>query len=150
VLVRGVEGVGNLHREVERLRERQGPSAEAHGEGLAREVLHHEIVHRGWELGARRQAFKTRRSINADVVERADAGVRERGNRARLAFEARAAFRVGAEFLRENLDRDRTVEAGVAGAVNLAHASGANQRPDLVGPEPRARRQGHRGLRGAL
>jgi len=47
VLVRGVEGLGDLRRDAERLRERQGAPPQALGERLARKVLHHEVVDRG-------------------------------------------------------------------------------------------------------
>jgi len=47
VLVRGIQRLGNLRREVERLRERQRAAPHALGQGLAREVLHHEVVDRG-------------------------------------------------------------------------------------------------------
>jgi hypothetical protein len=41
--------------------------------------------------------------------------VRERGDRARLALEARAAFRVGAQLSGKNLDRDRASEGEAPG-----------------------------------
>jgi len=68
-----------------------------------------------------------------------------------LALEARATFRVGAQFSGEDLDGDRALEARVAGLVDLAHSAGADQPDDFVGTEPRARREAHAvGLRGAL
>ena len=79
----------------------------------------------------------------ADVVERADVRVRERGDGPGLALEARAALRVGGEFSWEDLDGDRAVEAGVASLVNLSHAPGADQAEDFVRAEPRARSQRH-------
>ena len=62
----------------------------------------------------------------ADVVERADVRMIERRDRARLALEALAQLRVGRERRRQDLDRDRAVEPRVAGAVDFAHAAGAN------------------------
>jgi len=68
-----------------------------------------------------------------------------------LALEARATFRVGAQFSGEDLDGDRAVEARVAGLVDLTHSAGADEAQDLIGAQPRARREAHAGsLRGAL
>ena len=66
----------------------------------------------------------------------------QRGNRARLALEADpivdARERAG-----ENLQRDRAIEPGVAGAIDLAHAAVADGRGDLIRAELRAWRQPH-------
>ena len=71
----------------------------------------------------------------ADVVEHADVGMveaRERpALRARTARERRARHDVR----RQDLDRDRAIEAGVACAVDLAHAARADGRLDDVGTE---------------
>ena len=56
-------------------------------------------------------------------MQRADVRVTQAGDGLRLALEARAAVRVGAELGREDLDGDGAVEAGVAGLVDLAHAA---------------------------
>ena len=113
-----------------------GPRSQALGERLAGEMFHDEVG---------------RAVVAADVVERADVRVRERGDGAGLPLEARAAVRIGAQFGGEDLDGDRAVEAGVAGLVDLAHAAGADSRLDLVGSEasPGDEAHGH-GLRGAL
>ena len=39
------------------------------------------------------------------------------------------------EMLRKNLDRDRSFKPGVAGAVDFAHAPGAQRRNDFVRAE---------------
>ena len=59
----------------------------------------------------------------------------ERGERAGLALEAGDAFAVAREFLGQHLDRHLAPELGVAGAVDLTHASRAEGREDLVRPE---------------
>ena len=84
-----------------------------------------------------------RGSALANVVQRADVRVGEGGDGAGLALEARAALGVVAQFSRENLDRDRAIEARVAGLVDFAHPPGADQPEDLVGAKARARSQGH-------
>jgi hypothetical protein len=61
-----------------------------------------------------------------------DVGVIERGERFRLPLETCDAIRIGGEGLRQDLDRDVTVEFGVAGAVDLAHSTFADLRKDFV------------------
>ena len=136
VLVRSVEGLGDLRRDVERLSKRHRAARQALGQRLTGEMFHDEVG---------------RAVVAADVVERADVRVRERGDGAGLPLEAGAAVRIGAQFGREDLDGDRAVEAGVAGLVDLTHAAGADSRLDLVGSEasPGDEAHGH-GLRGAL
>ena len=80
----------------------------------------------------------------ANVVEDADVGVIEGGDGARLLFERLAAIRVGGGLARQDLQGHGAPQAGVAGAVHLAHASDAQQRGNLVRPEPRSRGKSHR------
>jgi len=61
-------------------------------------------------------------------------GMRQSGNRPRLALEARPPIGISGEVIGKDFDRDRAMEAGVAGLVNFAHAPGANETEDLVGP----------------
>ena len=86
VLVRGVEGLGDLRRDVERLRQRQRPFQQPVRERLPGQVLHDEVG---------------RTVMRPDVVERADVGVIQGGDRAGLALEACTAVRIGAQFCRE-------------------------------------------------
>jgi len=53
----------------------------------------------------------------------------EGGARARLAFKAVVEFAAG------NFDGDRPAEARVAAAVNLAHATSADQAGDFIGTQ---------------
>ena len=62
-------------------------------------------------------------AIGADVIERDDVGVIERRGRAGLLLEARDPIRVGGHALRQNLDRNVPMEAGVVRAIHLAHAA---------------------------
>ena len=48
-------------------------------------------------------------------------------NDARLAVEAFAELWIAGNFTRENFDRDRAIEARVAGLVNLAHSTRAER-----------------------
>jgi hypothetical protein len=80
----------------------------------------------------------------ADVVERTDVRMIERGNRAGLAVEPLAQLRIGRERLRQDLNRDGPIEPRVAGAVHLAHPTGADRCDDLVRSQPRASFERHR------
>ena len=111
VLVCGVEGLGNLRSDVERLREREGAVEQPLGERFASEVLHHEVG------GA---------VVLAHIEERTDVRVGQAGDGLRFPREARAALRVGVQFRGKDLDGNRAIEAGVAGLVDLTHAA----RPD--------------------
>src|SRR5580658_4365275 len=79
-------------------------------QGFAFHQLHHQVV-------------------RADIVEMADVGMIQRGNRTGLALETLA------EFLCRNLDGDFSAKPRVTSQVHLAHAAGANGREDLVGAE---------------
>ena len=57
------------------------------------------------------------------------------------------AIGVGGKGRREDFDRDIAAEARIAGAVDLAHAAGADGGQDLIRAEMGAWRQGHRSLR---
>ena len=48
--------------------------------------------------------------------------------------------------VRQNFDRDDSVQTGVFGAVHLTHSSGTHSGENFVGPEAIARGQGHLGL----
>ena len=68
----------------------------------------------------------------------------DRSHRHRFVAQALARGGVGGRFRRQQLDRDLTIEGGVVGTVDLAHAARADGRENLVAAETRARceRQG--------
>jgi hypothetical protein len=74
-------------------------------------MLHHEII------GA---------LLMADIVEHAYVWMVEPGDCLRLALEPRFHFRVVGEMRRQNFDRDRAVQARIAGFVDLTLATRAN------------------------
>ena len=55
-----------------------------------------------------------------------------------FALEARETFGIGRDRRRQHLDRDVTMEVGVAGAIDLTHPPGSNGRDDLIGADARA------------
>ena len=106
----------------QRLLDRERPLLDPVRERLAVEMLHDD---------------EHRAGVLADVMQRADVGMRQARNRLRLALEAGSAIGISGEVIGKDFDRDRAIEAGVAGFVNLAHAPGANEAEDLV-PDPAA------------
>jgi hypothetical protein len=60
---------------------------------------------------------------------------RPEGEDTRFALEARESVRIGGECAWQELDRDVAFQLGVTGAVDFAHAAGANEREKLIGPD---------------
>jgi hypothetical protein len=89
--VRLVERVGNLNPDRQRIFKRQGTLFQARRERGAIQVLHDE------EVGA---------CFAADVKERADVRVIQRGNRTRFTVEALACRRIAAHVRRKHFDGD--------------------------------------------
>jgi hypothetical protein len=77
----------------------------------------------------------------ADVIEGADAGVRETGDGLCFPVEPSLAVRILGEMRRENLDHDRAAKPRVTRPIDLAHSSGPERREYFVGSESRARAQ---------
>jgi hypothetical protein len=71
-------------------------------------------------------------------------------NRASLAIEPLTELRVGRKRGGQDLDGDRAIEPRVAGFVHLSHATGTDQRQDLVRAEARSRLQRQEEIRGGL
>ena len=91
-----------------------------------------------------RRAARVGHAIVSDVVQRADVGVIERRNRARLPLEALAEFRSRRGLSDDDFDGDDAIETRVAGLVDLAHAAFAELGDDAIGTEGCA---DHRGAR---
>ena len=120
LVVRGGQAASNLRGDIDGLPRRQGAAGEPRAQRLAFEQLRHRV----------------RRAIAvADVVNRQDVRMRERGHRAGLALEARERVRVGGHGRRHDLDGDVAFEPRVARPVDLAHAAGADGGQNLVRTE---------------
>src|SRR6516165_7298315 len=113
LLVRRIQSLANLACVLQRLIERQRAFKRR-----AVDVLHHQV-------------------IRPDIVELANMGMIQRGDRTRFPLEALRKLLLG------NLDRDGAIKPRIAGLVYLAHAARANRREDLVGPELCPAIQGH-------
>ena len=88
------------------------------GESLAFEIFHDQ------KIGA---------VLRADIVKGADIRMLKRGNGPRFALHALLQFRVRGKMRRQDLDGDGAVEAGVLGAIDLAHAASAKGRNNFIG-----------------
>ena len=81
--------------------------------------------------------------LAADVVQAADVRVVQRGDRLGLASEAGPELGITGQLRRKNLHGYQAVEARIAGAIHLAHPSGADDGENLVGAQTGTRLQGH-------
>jgi hypothetical protein len=127
--VRGREALRGLRGDVEHL----ALAGRAAGEHLAQRLALEQF---GNDEG--------RAVVRADVVDRDDVGVVERGDGARFLLEAPQAVGILGEGFGQDLDRDVAAQACVTGAVDDAHPPGAEDAEDFVGAQPRSRSQGHR------
>jgi hypothetical protein len=76
-------------------------------------------------------------------VNGADVGVIQGSNCSRFAFEPPQAIAVGRKSCGQNLDRDISPETRVAGTIDLAHSTGADETDDFVRTEARPFSQRH-------
>ena len=111
----------------ERLRQRQRAARRRLLERLALDVLHDQVVDV---------------VLQADVVERADVRMIQAGDDLRFALKPLAAVRIVRQMFRQGLDRDGAVQAGVEGAIDLAHAARGDQRLDIIGARRCVRQSG--------
>ena len=77
------------------------------------------------------------------AMDRRDVRVIQRSQQVRFARESRAAFVIAGHGLRQHLDGDLAAKFRIAGAIDLAHPPGAEERDDLVGAERRAGGEAH-------
>ena len=70
----------------------------------------------------------------ASVVERADVRMIQAGDGLCFALEALAQFGAVSEMSGQHLDRDDSIEAGIARFINLAHSARTDRGEDFVGP----------------
>jgi len=73
-----------------------------------------------------------------DTEDRRDVGMAERSQDLGFALEPRETLRVGRHGLREHFHGHLTLQVGVSGAVDLAHAANADLRGDFVGTDSSA------------
>ncbi len=126
LLVRGLECVGHLLRDGDRLVKRHRPARQALREVLSLDELHHQRERR-----------------LDDAVDLRDVRVVQRCQCLGFARESRDALGIRCQQLGEDLDRHHPVERGVEGPIHLPHPAGANRRGNLIGPDTGTRGQCH-------
>ncbi len=131
-LVRGFEGIQHLARVHDCFVSWQRPSLQPRSQRLAVDELEDQI--------ARRTGIG-----DLDAIDRADVRMIERRQHLGFALEAGDALRIGGDKLGERLDGDVTVEACIAGLVDLAHAARADCGHDLIRSDARAALRGMNG-----
>ena len=126
--VRGVEGIGDLDGNPDRLVDGQRALREPLGQRVALQVLHHQVVDP---------------VLGADVEDGADMGVTQGRQRLGFPLEPLPAFGILGEVLGQDLDGDGAIKTGVAGSIDFAHAAGADPGDDFIGTEACAGSQEH-------
>ena len=121
LLVRGLERLGDLPRDRQRVFQREPPARDDHREILALDELHHQ---------SGPLASASGRKIH-DAIDLRDVGMVQRGQRLRLACETREPIGIAREELRQDLDRDVAIEPGVARAEHFPHSAFAQLPEDL-------------------
>jgi hypothetical protein len=80
----------------------------------------------------------------ADVMERADVGMIQRGDGAGFAFKAFASLWVGSHVSGQDFDRHCAIQPRVARPIDFAHAARSDRSNYLVRSEPSSDSQRHR------
>jgi hypothetical protein len=127
----GGQAARHLDRVVEGLWRWEGSSGKARPQSRAFEQLEHD---------------EGRALLLAGVEDGHQVRMAEGAGGPRLQLEAAQALGVRAEAIEQDLDRDLTAEAGIAGAVDLAHASRAEGTENLVRSEACSRGQAQEDL----
>ena len=120
LLVRGLERLGDLFRDRQRIFNRDRAAIDALRQVLPLDQLHHECV-------------QTSRSL--DRVDRGYMWMVEGCEGPRLALESRKAVGVGRERVRQDLDRHLPPERRVRRPIDLAHTARADLAGDFVDAE---------------
>ena len=120
VAMSALEAVANFSADTSELLERKRAFFQTIGESFTLEIFHDDVANA---------------VLFADVVELADVGMIQGRDGAGFAFEACVRFGFFGEMFGENLDGDGAVEAGVARAVDFAHAACAEAGLNFVGAE---------------
>ena len=118
--VRGGQAVGNLGRDLERLRKGKPAAVEELSEVDAFEELHRQVGPP---------------AVLADVVDRDDVRMVERGRRTRLGAKAGDATRVANHLVRKDLEGDVAPEPRIPCPPNLPHPAGTQRRDHLIGTD---------------
>jgi hypothetical protein len=116
-------GIGDRDGEIEKRCERITACRHPFGQRMALEKLHRQ----------KRVAVGFFDRVDGDDVRMA-----KRRHGLRFTLEALPAIGILCHLRRQDLERDLALEPGIEGAIDLAHAAGADGRQDLVVCEPLA------------
>src|SRR5579863_2396592 len=120
LLMRLLQGLRDFYSNLQNLIKRKRALLQALGDSLAFEILHDQ------EVGA---------VLSANVVERADIGMLERGNSFGFALHPLFQLRVRGQVRGQNFDGNSAVEAGVPRPIDLAHTTHAERGDDFIRTE---------------
>ena len=123
LLVRGLERFGDLFRNRQRFVDRDRPARNALRQIVALDQFHHQRANTAGFF---------------EAVDVRDIRMVQGRERLRFAGEPRQPVGVAGEWVRQNLERDVTIEFRVAGAVDLPHPALADLRNDFVDAESSA------------
>jgi hypothetical protein len=128
LLVGGLQPLGDLERDLERLVDRHQASLQPLAQGFTDRQLHDQ---------------KALAVVLLEAVEGGDVLVAERCQHPGLAFEAGQAFGILRHLLEQHLDRDLAIELGVPRPIHLSHSSGTEDAENLVAPKMVTGRESH-------
>jgi hypothetical protein len=131
--VRGVERVGKLPRDPSRFVEWDRTVHQTIRQGRPFDELQHQRARVPADVG--------RAVVNA--VNGADVLMIQRGEEVRFTFESREPIGVARKSLGQDLDGDVAAERGIAGTLDLAHATRPEAASDLECADPRPRCERH-------
>ena len=128
LLVRGVQGIGNLVRQQQGVAERDASRGNAVGERRPVDELHHQRLA---AIGA------------LEAVDHRDVGMAERGEGPGFPLEARETIGVLRDRLGQDLDCDLPPEVRIGGPIHFAHPTHADLGDDFIRADARAGLQRH-------
>ena len=128
LLVRGIQGLGDLTRDRQGVFQRNRATSDPIGQGVALDQLEDQRVGLAAVL---------------ESINRRDVWMVERRQHLRLPAEAGEALRLQRECRSNHFQRDVAIELGIARAIHLAHAAGAERGENLIRAEARAGSEGH-------
>ncbi len=120
-VVGGFEGLGNLPRDGQGLRQGDRPARDDRGQVLTLDQLHDESTRTAWC----RPGF--------EAVDLRDVRVIQRGQGLRFAREARQPLGIEGEVFGEDLDGNVAIELRVPRTIDLTHAAFAELLQDAIG-----------------
>ena len=128
LLVRGVEGIGNLRRNTDGVGGRQRPARHQLRQRRPLDQLEDE---------------RARALSLFETVDGRNMRMFQGGKRLRFPLEAGKPLGITGEGVGKYLEGNLAVQPGVAGAIHLAHSARAKRRDDLVRPDPGTDTYGH-------